>query len=357
MLLKQLSVSHVRNIDSTSLSPTSGINLLVGDNGSGKTSLLESIQLLSSGRSFRTHNLKTIIQHQQKNLFVTGALDVDGIEHRLGIEIGKEGNRARLNHQNVKSLSQLSRVFPVLSIHPASFQLLNGEPSHRRSFLDWGIFFENLDFLSVHQRYRLALSQRNAALRNRRPDREVSLWHEELDLNASRIADWRAAYLDSIFKEAIVLAEYFDGLGTVSTEFSKGWKGESLGEQLNEQIERDRRLGYTYSGAHRSDFCIKIDGVDIGKFGSRGQIKRIILILKLAQINLFIQHNGTHCVLLIDDLMSELDEQNIESFSSLLTEIKLQTFVTASNESEWSLSRIAPSRMFHVKHGRFEVVV
>lgn len=358
MFLSHLSISRLRNIESASLKPACGPNLLVGENGSGKTSILESINVLSQGRSFRVGNNKGLIQHTNDDLLILGELSENEDSTKVGVEISKSGSRARINKQPVKTLTELSNAIPVQSIHPASFTLLNGEPSNRRSFLDWGVFFEQPQFGTIWKRYKTALSQRNAALRNGLSPRDIVCWDKEICQSGEKIAELRSDYFSRLQERLLPLLNQFEDFREVQFVFGRGWSRESsLAELLVSGLDRDRKLGYTYCGSHRGDFRIKVDGADIAQFGSRGQIKRIILLLKMAQILLFIDLNGNRCILLIDDLLSEFDDKNVQVFVKLFRELKLQSFITSASSEEVNSKLINPEKMFHVKHGSVQEMV
>ena len=358
MHLRQLSITRVRNITNCVLKPSATINLICGENGSGKTSILESIQILSLGRSFRTVQNKSLIQQHEESLLVLADVEYDDSDSRIGIELSKKGTRARINQQSVKTLFQLSQAVPVQAIHPASFSLLAGEPEQRRRFIDWGVVYQNENFVDLWKRYKSALEQRNAALRSRQSEHSIRCWDSPIADAGEAITQFRKNYFKALSAEIIQLLPNFVDISDLKLEFRQGWSQEvTLSQALTDGIERDRKQGFTYPGSHRADFRVKTDGLDVAQYGSRGQIKRAVLLLKLAQIKLFKKINGDRCILLVDDLLSEFDENNVAVFMELFTELGLQTFFTSANEVEYTRALIPADRMFHVKHGKLQEMI
>ena len=148
MSLSRISVTGIRNLQPVTLNPSPRVNILYGDNGSGKTSLLEAIHLLGMARSFRSTRLTPVISHDQSNCTVFGLVEmVNGQSSALGISRDRNGEaRIRINGQSVRSATELAEALPLQLINPDSFRLLEGAPKLRRQFLDWGVFHvEHLD--------------------------------------------------------------------------------------------------------------------------------------------------------------------------------------------------------------------
>ena len=163
MRLTQLNITNFRNIDNAELTPVHGVNLIIGDNASGKTSLLEAIYYLSHVRSFRTQHVTDLIQRQ--NPYLQLVANIETIEEKtipLGIRRSRNKSQIRVNKQPVKRVSDIAAQFPVLAIHPDSYKLITGSASQRRQYLDWGVFHVEHGFFQAWQRFKKALAQRNA---------------------------------------------------------------------------------------------------------------------------------------------------------------------------------------------------
>ena len=347
----------VRNLAPLSLSPSPEINLIYGENGSGKTSLLEAVYLLSLGRSFRTHKQKNLIQHEQESL--TAFCKVNG--KSLGIERNRAGERRiKLNGEWIKSAAELAKLLPVQLLDPGMFELLEGSPQQRRQYLDWGVFHVEHNFINSWRDMKKCLEARNGLLRREAKsgvavsDMEKSVWHGQMAKHANRLNELRQAYLSELKP---VFEHYMSQLNPdlkVSMSFYQGWgKERDYLELLDEQWESDVRQGFTQLGPQRADLRMKADGQPAMEVLSRGQQKIVVCALKLAQARLYQNAAGKPCIFLVDDLAAELDLKHRNALCGLLEELKCQVFVTAIDATmiadNWSPK--SQVKRFHVEHG------
>ena len=352
MGLKYLAISDLRNIKSVSLKPGPGLNFVFGPNGSGKTSLLEAIYLLSRGRSFRSAHSRRIIRYQKHSLTVFGrSQNHSGLESNLGLQI-KEGRfRAKVDGQYLKKSSDLAAILPLLLISPNGDKLINGSPRQRRRFLDWGLFHVEHGFLSVWQRYNRILSQRNVLLKQGRRA-ELASWNQQLSQVCEEFDCLRKNYVDQLIP---IIQQYFEqlmNLKGVKFHYQNGWaQGVGFSEALAANIENDLKLGFTQRGPHRADLVMKIDGRSAAQYLSGGQQKLAACALMLAQASLYLQKTGHHCLILVDDLSAELDSTHRATFINLLDAMGGQVFITATDPALLDLSAYKAAEMFHVEHG------
>lgn len=357
--LSRLSVSGVRNLLALSIEPSPGFNLVYGDNGSGKTSLLEAISLLSMGRSFRTHQQRPLIQEGQREAVVYGETSE---QRSLGIQKSlRESVLVKINGVRVAGVSELARELPVQVLHADSFSLLEGGPGVRRAFLDWGVFHVKPSFIDAWRRSRRALLNRNALLKRNASSRELEPWSRELAQQAEQIdlmrRDYLAAYLARVTDTVAGVLEEVLG-GTVTLDYSCGWdKEQGLTTQLFHQLERERKAGHTLFGPHRAELRVLLDGKDCAATLSRGQTKMLVSALRVAQAEHLRAENGASSVFLVDDLPSELDRSNQARIISLLSALKLQVFITAVEAQVRELlpqGNSGETGLFHVKHGKIQ---
>lgn len=358
MSLQKLDIYHVRNLEQVSLSPAPKINLIYGRNASGKSSLLEAIHLLGRANSFRSTSVKNVIHFAHNDLIVSGkVLFANGHVSTLGIQHGGKGLQIRIDEETKHSRSELAYVLPLQLIHPKSYQLLDAGPQLRREFMDWGIFNQHTDFLNQWRLFKKALSQRNALLKIRRK-RELNVWDHELQQYGTIVACYRKQYLAELTPYFLAIAQQFLQLDNLQLKLNQGWDDEILLlDKLNEDLEKDLRDGYTHSGPHRADFQLLVDSRKAKDFVSRGQLKLLVLSLKLAQVEL-LKQNGFHsgCVL-IDDVVAELDFTSRSKLLKFLVAMNVQVFMTATERNEFGdLSDIGEYKMFHVKHGQLSEV-
>lgn len=333
MALASLEWSRIRNLETTQITPAPGINLILGANGSGKTSLLECIHLLSRARSFQTTQVNQLIRHGETEARVSGRInDKTGLQHTIGIQLSRSERTLHLNGQKIASSVALLRTFPVLVISPVSTSLLKEGPKQRRQFLDFGVFYETTSFLDTWRRYMKVLSHRNALLREKQI-KDIEPWNLELDQYGMVIAETRQRYalrLEPFLKET---AEHFlPQFKRFELKTSPGWNEQkTLIQVLQDETTTDLRYAYTQSGPHRGDFSLHVDGRSARSCLSRGQTKLLIYALLLAQSRLMEESDTLYsgCVL-IDDIASELDEKNRSRLLDFLGKTKSQFFITAT---------------------------
>ena len=359
MRLTQLQIQDFRNLRQLEFRPGSHVNLITGENASGKTSLLESIYYLSHVRSFRTQHSSDLIHREADKLQLFARIETADNNHiPLGIRRSRKSLEVRSNQKPVQRVADIAAQFPVLAIHPDSYRLITGSPAERRQYLDWGVFHVEHGFFQAWQRYRKALSQRNAALRSSQNNAYCQMWDKELNENAEHIDRLRQHYMTSLQPYFIELMQRFFANQEVRVEYRRGWSAESrLGDLLDTYLAQDRKRGFTHSGPHRADLVIQVDGQSAQTGISRGQQKALVALLRLAQAQQFSEVTNRACVLLYDDLAAELDGQFRHKILSVLADMKLQLFLTAIEPSQIDLSAWSNKKMFHVEQGLLQELV
>lgn len=358
MQLSQLKVRDFRNLRSVAIDPSPGVNLIFGKNASGKTSLLESIYYLSHLRSFRTQYLTDIINHDASNLqLLASALNLHNQHVPIGIQRSRKKLNVRANQQTIKCVADITTLLPVLAIHPDSYKLITGNPTERRQYLDWGVFHVEHGFFKAWQRYRKALSQRNAALRLGQKKSQCQLWDTELDEAALHIDRLRKRYFLNLSPYLEKLINSFFPDQEIRVDYKRGWKeGVSLLDTLKQYFERDARRGLTQAGPHRADIIIQVDAKSAQTGISRGQQKTLVALLKLAQVQQFTATDVRHCILLYDDLAAELDDEHRQEILEVLKMMPIQLFLTAIESDHIDCSHWQSPKMFHVEHGQIRLV-
>ncbi len=352
MRLSQLQIRNFRNLKQVDIEPCKGFNLFIGANASGKTSLLEAIYFLSHLRSFRLSHLSDLINHESSRLQVFAHVFANNHDIPVGIRRSRNSLEVRADHRPIRRVADITSMIPVLAIHPDSYKLLTGSPSQRRQFIDWGVFHVEHGFFDAWQRYRRALSQRNAAIKSKQKTSYCTIWDQQMDAAAIQIDQQRAAYLSALQPFMQKLVSSFFPQQTVTVEYKRGWKqGESLLDALKAGFERDRKQGFTTAGPHRADLVIQVDGKSSQTAISRGQQKLMVALLRLSQAQCFVQADDRRCVLLYDDLAAELDRENRNKVLTVLEKMPIQLFLTAIEPGQIPASNCRPQRMFHVEHG------
>lgn len=358
--IASLSISHFRNLSAIQLEPCLfGANIIWGQNGSGKTSLLEAIHYIGSGRSFRSASAMPLVQHGfDKFVLFAQVHCAPGLVVPIGMERGSVGLlRARVAEKDIASLAEIACALPIRVINSHSYHLLELGPSFRRKFLDWGLFYQEPQFLPCWRLFERALKQRNAVLRDKKPKKEWSLWTEELIRYGLKLHQFRCdyvQYLSPVIQEAInaLLPQH-----QVAFHYQPGWDTQcELAALLERRYADEMRQGHTLFGPHRADLEVLAGPSSAKHFLSQGQKKLLICAMILGQGTLLLRHANKKLVYLVDDLPAELDGESRKGLASVLAAQKTQLFMTAiDDQSVKELIKYLPHldhKTFHVKHGR-----
>ena len=358
MVIRRLEITDVRNIRQAHLTELSNFNILYGLNGSGKTSVLEAIHLLSSARSFRSHKLKPLINNSAEQCVVYGEVCSFQPSHYSAIGVQrsrKETGVIKVDGSLVRSTSVLAEKLPLQVINSDTFLLLEGSPSVRRQFLDWGVFHVEHSFHGIWKTVQRCLKQRNTLLRHGRIiDAELDVWTDELVRASEQLDCLRKAYLERfnhVFGECLAKLIQLEG---VTLTYQRGWdKERSLADVLLANKDKEKEQGHTASGPHRADLRLRYQGHMAADILSRGQQKLVVCALRVAQGYLLSQLTQRQCVYLIDDLPAELDQYHRRALCELLSDLDCQVFITCVDHKDLDHCGLNQDlvRLFHVEHG------
>ncbi|AHE99795.1 DNA replication/repair protein RecF [Thioalkalivibrio paradoxus] len=359
-MLVGLWTRDVRNLEEARIRFGSGLNLIVGANGSGKTSLLEACHVLAIGRSFRTHRLARVARTGVGAFSIAGELwdSIHG-QSRAGVE-WKGQRRSRLNGQWLEGHWEIARRMPLLSVHAGSFDLLTGAPEERRRLLDWGSFYLHTDFVQQWLLWRRAHEQRNAALRQQ--DAQAAERFEPVAAAAgTRLTEMRASVVEHLRRHlnASATSGMRQGLsGEIDLAFRQGWsENETLADAYARGRTSDLERRFGQSGPQKADLEIRLAGRPVRE-ASRGEQKRVLNALVIAQglVLVGINPGGGAPLLLLDDAVAEMDDAGLERLIDAIATLQWQCLVTTV-DSEWGwrvAKRYPGTQMFHVKHGAVE---
>jgi DNA replication and repair protein RecF len=361
MSLKWLTACNFRNLVDIRLDLAPGINLVHGDNGSGKTSLLESCYFLSTARSFRSSSLDPVIQRGIDSCLVRGEVRRLGQSYRIGIVRERSGAREiRLNEESVARASELARVLPTLLLGPESVDLLLGPPALRRNFLNWGLFHVEPGFSGAWEEANRCLRHRNQLLRNAGSSTaEFDIWSAQLASLAEKIDEMRKNYLLAYLPTFQSAVSELTGMSEVSLEYDRGWsENRSLNDIYQEDLKIERKRGFTQKGFQRADVRITVAGQAAVKVCSRGELKSLVWGMLMAQGGLIshLSEHGQDTLYLVDDMASEFDHEHRQRVCSYLAKTQQQVILTGVDRA--TLIDACEGEMgglFHVKHGAVEV--
>ncbi|MDO4626980.1 MAG: DNA replication/repair protein RecF [Pasteurellaceae bacterium] len=359
MAISRLIIENFRNINAADLEFDPGFNFLVGKNGSGKTSLLESLFYLGHGRSFKSNISTRIIRYEQPHFTLHGRIQEQQHQWSVGLQKFRQGGTTlvKINGEDGNKISDLAHLLPMQIITPEGLTLLNGGPSYRRAFLDWGLFHHQTHFYHAWANLNRLLKQRNAALQQQYDYAALKSWDIELAKLAHQVSEWRSQYAEQLRPEIEQTCRLFLPELTIDVSFYQGWgRGADYGELLAQNFQRDRAIGYTMIGPQKADFRFKANNLPVEDVLSRGQLKLLICALRLAQGEHLMAQKSRHCIFLIDDFASELDEHKRALLAQRLQASQSQVFVSAITEDQLKQMQPAQSRTFLVEDGHIHSV-
>ncbi|MGO3170208.1 MAG: DNA replication/repair protein RecF [Bavariicoccus seileri] len=367
MYLKALHLMQYRNYKSIDLEMSPGINVLLGENAQGKTNLIEAIYTLAMTKSHRTNNDKELISWGNDAAYISGELVRRQGKIPLSLQFISKGKVAKINHLEQSRLSHYIGQMNVILFAPEDLALVKGSPLARRQFIDRELGQLNPLYLHHSVTYKSLLKQRNAYLKqlNRKVATDrlyLTVLTEQLVKSASHILFMRYHFLKKLEdfgepihykisdqKESLAL-RYVSGI-TITDEDTISTLYDKLLEKLKQHEKHDIERETTNYGPHRDDFSCIVNAIDIQKFGSQGQQRTTVLSLKLAEIELAYDATGEYPVLLLDDVLSELDDMR-QTLLLKTIENRVQTFLTTTSITGIKKQLIVKPTIFTVSNGR-----
>ena len=358
MRVAAIDVQYLRILEGVSIEFSPGVNLLVGPNGSGKSSLLEAIHILGSGRSFRSRRLRDVVTRGKSRLRIVGkAVAEDGVASTIGIEHSAEGLRIRRDGADVRTSSELATYLPTVTVTPDASRLVTDGADLRRKVVDRLLFHVEPTYLEHYQRYRRALSQRNAAIRDQVANTSLAGWDAELAHSGELLTALRVRYLDRALPTMQAVVGRLVGV-PIDLRFYRGWDAAvPLRQACEHLLISDRQRGFTQAGPHRADLRFTVEGRPLQQSLSRGETKLFVTALLVAQAQDLTSVLGSPPVVLVDDVASELDSDSTIRCIEELKTTDAQLFLTAVSEHGLVKSDIGVGRLFHVEQGNIAEVL
>ena len=357
MRVQKLKISNLRNISQAELDFSPNINYIQGDNGAGKTTVIEALYLLARSRSFKRGHQKSLIQHNQNSLTIFGKAYKNEDQHlQIGIQKDATKTLVKMNGQVINRLSDLAKQLPIALITPQSQKILEEGPEYRRRLLNWGVFHVEPNFGHLMATYNRTLQQRNQALKD--SNSKISIWDDLLTDSATQINILQRRFLEKLEGTLHSLIDKTKRLKGISVSFNQGWDSEiSLKEALSKKMVLDKRRLFTSVGPHRADIVFETAGKPIREKLSRGQQKYLLILTMLAQAQQMEVLNAGAPVFLIDDFQSELDQRAQSDILDLFTQRNIQTVITGISDLSFLKERPhCDKQMFHVEQGVVKAV-
>lgn len=317
MHVDSLILKNYRSYDSLGVRFADGINILQGKNAVGKTNILEAIGFLSYGKSFRTQKDTECIKEAGDNAYIKGTITKTGGTLSVEAFITKDGKKSlKVNSQPVRRMGELFGNFIAVVFSPEDIKVLKESPSLRRRFIDMEISKLKPTYFYDLQDYQKALAQKNALLKSRMNENQlkklVSIYNEQLATHGEKIIKARRAFLQRIDEISKDVHKHLSNGEALALKYRCSVSGDEIRNALQEKMEKaltsEIEQGFCLHGPHREDIAVTIGGSEVKAYSSQGQIRTVMLSLKLATLKIATQDFDERAVLLLDDVFSELDE-------------------------------------------------
>ena len=362
MKVNSLKLDNFRNYNHFFIDFDQDINILIGSNGQGKTNLIEAIYLLSIGKSFKTHINKQMIRFEHDLAKVSGNITSNNKQRNLEIVIGSDFKRAKIDNQDIPRVSEYVGLLNVVVFVPDDLYLIKGSPNNRRKFID-------SELSKISPIYAFNLSKYNGLLKERNKylkilNKKNSNGDEYLEVLDEQMAKIQIELIkkreDFIFKLNEKVATIYKMIAKKNDEeislkyscfISKELSYDEILSLYKKNHQRDIRYNQTHLGIHKDDLIFFMNGNEANSFSSQGQQRTIILSLKIALIELIKNEIGEYPILLLDDVLSELDETRKNMLLDILNR-KIQTFITTTTIDGIKHQIVDKAKKIYIKSGK-----
>lgn len=341
MYIESLEIFNYRNYEYVKVEPSAGLNILIGKNAQGKTNILEAIYLMAIGKSQRTNKDKDLINWGKKDAKIKLRLVKNSGKVTLEMRINELGKKMVLiNGVPIKKISELLGELNIVYFFPDDLKLIKEAPQDRRRFMDIDICQASKNYFYLLTKYEKILNQRNKLLKTAKDkallNDTMPIWDEQFAEIASKIILSRIKFINRLAPLVEKTHSYLTGSKErliISYQGETGLSSAEIKEKLliglKQNLDKDYELGYTTIGPHRDDIKVSLNEIDLRNFGSQGQQRTASLALKLAEIDIFEKEKGERPVVLLDDVLSELDEFRQNRLIKLAK--TLQTILTCTD--------------------------
>jgi DNA replication and repair protein RecF len=350
-------LKQFRNYEKLSVDLNRGINILYGANAQGKTNFLEAVYFCATGRSKRANTDRELILFDRGEAHIQLQLEKEGFTDRLDVHLKRDAKKGvAVNGIAVKKLGDLFGVLYAVIFSPEELQLIKAGPAERRRFMDMEICQLSAVYYYELQQYHKILKQRNQLLKEIQKKRVLKdtlpVWDEQLAAHGVRVIEKRRAFLQKIdVLSREIHAKITEGKEILEIIYKPSVSEEEFGNKLKRNADRDILLGTTTVGVHKDDIQFLINQNDVRVYGSQGQQRTASLSAKLAEIDLIKEDQSTTPVLLLDDVLSELDQSRQKYLMRYIEQV--QTIITATGAEDilGKLDNIENITVFQVENG------
>lgn len=363
MWMEYLKLLNFRNYKALSVKFHRSLNVIFGNNGEGKTNLVEAIYVLGLTRSFRLVQDKTLILKDSTVSKIEGNVH-NRFETKYQIVLSKDGKKVKINHDNVSKLSDYVSKINIILFHPNDLKIIKDTPSIRRKALNIDISQLNLSYLRDLNQYNKVLKQRNAYLKQllingNNSSSYLDILTEKLISYGKKIYQTRKKFVDCLNSYVSEIYLQIASSGDLRIQYSSDYSDLNDEQLLNlyqKSLKKDLLFGKTNLGIHTDDLTFFLDENDLKDFGSEGQQKNAIIAMKFAELELFKSQKGYYPILILDDLFSELDDEKIKNILNYISD-DIQVFITITNLKQFRNVDNRSYRSFHIESGKVLEVV
>lgn len=354
MFIREVEFSNFRNLVDDKISFNEYVNIFIGKNGQGKTNLLESLYLISLTKSFKTNKLNNLIAFEKDYFNIRSVFDKSNYSYDMNFSYINNKKNILINNNSITKFKDVIGLLNVILFVPEDMMLLKRNPSNRRRLIDIELSKVYPNYLISLSSYMKVLKQRNSLLKENNFDKNlITVYNLQLVKYGEIIYKYRLDFfneigilINDIYKE-ISNSEDIITIDYLSNVYKKG----SYIENIERNFERDMMFKQTHIGIHRDDFMILINNKDAAHFSSQGEQRSIILSLKLSLIKYVKNKTGEYPILLLDDVMSELDEFRQYNLLKILNN-KVQTFITTTSLNNLNSEFMINKKIFNIDEGK-----
>ena len=362
MKIHHLKLLNFRNYEKMEVSFSPKYNIIFGNNGSGKTNLVESIYVLALTKSFRGTVDKILLMNSKDVCRIEGEVS-DKYTNKYKLILKDGGKKVKINNTKVDKLSDYISQISVVLFNPDDLRFIKDSPTVRRKAINLEISQINNSYLKNLNMYNKLLKQRNSYLKTTNINANSS--SEFLTILTNKLVDYgekiyesRRKYINLLNQKIGELYNSICGIQDLKLEYSSDYKDfdrDKILKKYQDNLNRDIILGKTTIGVHHDDIKFKLQGYNIKDYGSEGQQKNAIIAYKLTELEIFYQIRGNYPILILDDLFSELDRFKINNILNLINE-DIQTFITTTEIDKINDNVLSNSKLFEVVDGEVREV-
>ena len=356
MYIESIQLKNYRNYESLDMKLDKETNILYGDNAQGKTNILEAIYLCGTTKSHRGSKDREIIKFQEEESHIRMTVSRKNIKYRIDMHLKKnKANGVAINGVPIKKARELFGIVNLVFFSPEDLNIIKNGPGERRRFIDLELCQLSSIYLTDLSNYNHIVNQRNKLLKDLAFRQELmdtlDVWDFQMAQFGKKIVQAREAFirkLNEIIQD--IHRNLTGGRESLELIYEPSVTAETIEQEIARNRERDLKLKLTTTGPHRDDFCVRVNGIDIRKFGSQGQQRTAALSLKMSEIYLVKEIMKDTPVLLLDDVLSELDNSRQNYLLNSIHDV--QTIITCTGLDEFVNNRFHINKIFQVVCGQ-----